>query len=358
VVCTGGCSLRWLPADWESPGRLKVADLSNSYTQFDSLCVGDCKVLPCDNEKAERVGHVLGAYQEYTMKLTKEGPLPRKNATLIADALCLMERAFDKMDLDAVEFDVHVNRDNKNDNRVFILHYEPLWAWLSSWSESKNFIEKDENTLEGLLSAFFLNYSGKRKRLYIELKAPKKCRDNGMCPTDSCTKAVKPVAAVVKKWSMDIKNNEDTIAFVSFSTQMLEAIYTALPPKLREVVDFILILGPSNWGTAIIASIPKGWIPDFDQDVIKWLKQEQWVDGVWYSPRVIKNLPTQICEINSEREKNLFVGISTYQQGRDDFMKSVRESWSKPSENFPYCGFSKNEASIAVRSFIFDIDSQ
>jgi hypothetical protein len=315
-------------------------------------------VLPCEYEKAERVGHVLGAYQEYAMKLTEEGPLPRKHTALIEDAVYLMERAFDEMDLDAVEFDVHANQAKKDEGRVVILHYEPPWAWLPFWPESKTFIERDENTLEGLLSVFFLNYAGKGKRLYIELKAPMTCRANGMRPTGSCINAVKPVAAVVEKRSVDLKNNERSIAFVSFSTQMLEAIYTALSDMIREVVDFILILGPSNRATAIIASIPKGWIPHFGQDVIKWLKREQWVNGVWYSPRIIKNLPTIICAINRERSQKLFVGVSTYQQGREDFMKSVRESWLDMPGNFTACGSGRNKASVVVRSFIFDIDSQ
>lgn len=366
LVFAGGCSFRYLPAVLESPGRLKVNDLANSYHQFDCLCVGDCKVLTCDPEKAERVGHVLGAYQEYTMKLTKEGPLPRKcankNAKQENDAVSLMKIAFDKLCLDAVEFDVHVNRKQKNESKVFILHYEPPWTWLSSWPESKPFIDDPKNTLTGLLEIFFKVYSGKGKRLYVELKAPKQCQDNGKTPTVECTDSVKRVAAVLEQqWSSLNKKNERTVAFVSFSTQMLEAMHDALSKKLGkavEFVDFILILGPSNRDTAILASIPKGWVPDFDKDEIKWLKHTDWIDGVWYSPRVIKDFPTKIFEINRERDQDLFVGISVYQQKRKDFMKSVRDSWLKVPGNFPVCDSGQRKAPALVRSFIFDIDSQ
>jgi hypothetical protein len=130
VVFAGGCSLRYLPADWESPGRLKVNNLPKAYDQFHCLCVGDCNVLSCEPEKAELVGHVLGAYQEYTMKLTKKGALPRTDIKPM-DAVTLMEKAFGERELDAVEFDVHVNLAQKNESKVFILHYEPAWAFLS-----------------------------------------------------------------------------------------------------------------------------------------------------------------------------------------------------------------------------------
>jgi hypothetical protein len=173
---------------------------------------------------------------------------------------------------------------------------------------------------------------------------------------------VKRVAAVLEQqWSALNKNNERTVAFVSFSTQMLEAMHDALLKKLQkavEAVDFILILGPSNKDIATLASIPKGWVPDFDKDEIKWLKHNDWMDGVWYSPKVIKDFPTQITEINYERDQDLFVGISVYQQKRENFMKSVRDSWLNVPENFPVCDSDQKKTSAVVRSFIFEIDSQ
>lgn len=364
LVFAWGCSLRYLPASIESPGRLKVNNLDSIYAQFDGLCNSEENVLPCNSEKPEKVGHVLGAYQEYTMKLTEKGPLPRKNSWLQKDAVTLMKTAFDEWKLDAVEFDVYADLKEKGENKVFILHYEPPWSRLSSWQESQMFINNRGNTLSALMNDFFSTYAYQGKRLYVELKAPKVCQDNGERPGQLCKDVVEPVAMQLTKQAENLMKYSGSVAFVSFSSQMLEAMYSSLDRELKKTVDFILILGPSNGIVAWLVSIPKGWVPDFDKDEIKWLKKTKWLDGVWYSPRAIKNLPNQISEINCQRIKNdkdtkcLFLGISVYQQKREDFMKSVRESWLNAQDNFSPCDYGKKKAPAVVRSFIFDIDSQ
>ena len=370
VVFTWGCSFRSLPADCESPGRLDANKIEEEYALFSDLCTETNSVIHCekfnyDHLGAERVGHVLGAYQEYTMKLTEKGPLPHGKAELQKDAVSLMEIAFKKWKLDAVEFDVHVDRE-KNMGKVFILHYEPPWARLDSWPKSQKFIDNPRNTLGLLLDNFFYSYAG-TKRLYVELKAPKRCRDNGADPNNSCKILANSVAGVFKERSDALKTHRGSVAVVSFSTQMLKAIHDALlKDKLDDTMDYILILGPTNRALAIFASILKGWVPKFDKEEEDWMKSTRWLTGVWYSPEGIEHLPEQIANINRERERKplnvdnpcLFVGISTYQQNWKAFQKSVRESWSKTPKDSPACGLNKKKAPAIVRSFIFDIDSQ
>jgi hypothetical protein len=374
LLISEGCEsadFRGLPACLESPGRLDASDLPQAFSPFENLCNDDSKVLTCipplkGRKDTERVGHVLGAYQEYTMKLTKDGPLPRRNAYQSRDAIYLMETAFNKWYLDAVEFDVHIDYENKDEERVFILHYEPPWAELSSWPDShlsRQFLDNQRNTLWKLLEVFFNNHAYKGKRLYVELKASKTCQDNGERPTDNCRIVAKRIAAVLKHWSEDIKKNCCPVAFVSFSTQMLEAMHDALSDELlHESVDFILILGPSSQIKAKIASLFKGWVPKFDKNVNDWLVQKDWLVGVWYSPGAIKDLPIKICNINKQREgkfwRRLFVGISVYQQKQEDFMEIVRNSWKQAKAKAPTCGSGESIEPAVVKSFIFDIDRQ
>ena len=367
VISAWSCSFRSLPANWESPGRLDANKIEDAYGPYSQLCKGasngiNCEKLNYDHEGAERIGHVLGAYQEYTMKLTEKGPLPHGNAELQRDAVSLMETAFSKWKLDAVELDVHVEREAKNRGRVFTLHYEPAWDRLNSWPKSQMFIDNPRNTLGLLLDHFFSRYAG-TKHLYVELKAPMKCRNNGTSPNDSCKIVTNGVAEVLKERSDALKAHKGAVAVGSFSTQMLRAIYTALlNDKLHDTIDYILILGPTNRISAIIGSIFKGWIPKFGKEETEWLVRTPWLVGIWYSPKVINDLPTQIAKINRRRNllksQCLFVGISTYQQHWEDFQKSVRESWSNIPNNLPTCGLNKKKTPAIVRSFIFDIDSQ
>ncbi len=353
AALTAGCSpseLCSLPM--ESPGRLKTSEVSEGFKKYDDIFSGEKPVLYCEGKRHERVGHVLGAYQEYPMKATRRGIKTRKYNHLAGNAVGMMKNAFDNLDLDAVELDVHVNTQKHEDENLYILHYEPDWDTLKQSQDSVKFLSDERNTFRGLLREFFPTYSAQGKRLYVELKAPADCRMNGGPSTPLCKLIAKKLASDLEKHRNYIQSGNRPIAFISFSTQLLDTVHDNLPKELRSNIDFILILSPSSRFKAWIAS-RRGWVPTFGEAAKHWMTDRAWLTGVWYSPRATNGFPDLISEINLARvssgHRRLSVGVSAYLQGSNNFIKGMRANWSHPR---------KIDAPALVQTIIYDIDSR
>jgi len=365
LLSSTGCttaSLRRMPL--ESPGRLEIDAIPAAYEAYDTVCVGTDPIVYCSGGKRpERIGHVLGAYQEYAMQLTARGTRTRKHDEMLRDATTLMQEAFDARYLDAVEFDVHMNTRDAEASAVLVLHHEPHWESLPKWPLAQGFLQNDRNSLRVLLASFFARYHQQQKRLYIELKAPEGCRAIAAPPGATCRRIAGEVAAALVSHGEVLGSDWRSIVLVSFSTQMLEAVYEALPTALRTRIDYLLIVGSASRLLSTVAS-RKGWVAPFSDKQRHWMVKTPWLTGVWYSPRAMRDFPRLIADVNVQRVDAtlpcLDVGISVYLQQVNKFLRDMERTWKDELDQatLPTCGPQQQHTPAIVRSLIFDIDSR
>jgi len=335
VSLLGGCAS--LP-DWAvSPGRVNHYELQKKVKEHEMFW----QSLPNPNdyprEKLEIIGHGVGSYRHYPMRVN-EKDFPEGNKATAKNIAYLMDTAFSSEHINAIELDAlppSTSHDLCKGERAeqkscsFIMHDEPDWTLINKSSTPKSLKYMKNNSVSAALNHFVdRGYHKKGKLMYLELKCnttKKKCADDAV-------RIFNDIKNIISNNKAE-ENKRNWLTITSFFPEALKIFQKEMKKiELDKKVDYALIAGYDKFYKKALAQA-KGKVPKFDKTIQDFIVTTRWLNRVWFSTRGIDSAGAVFEGIDKKRGayckehacKGLKYSVSSYDKDWDKFKKILKE---------------------------------
>lgn len=337
-----------------SPGMVKQKELTEHNAAFRSVC----QMLSRDaRSDFEVIGHGAGSWRYYPMGINKKGIVYGNGyAYKKTPALDIIDLIDTSIDIDpdmSIELDAHYAPKGHLITEVYpsdgayILHDIPDWNKITS-TDSHVLAYLHRNTIRNTLKHFTQKEYYTKSKIYIEIKVNKACfhakKEDSQCNTQyhKLANELQPFASQYTR-----KDKENWLCITSFSPGALTAFREALPPEIRNQVDYVLILGyTGGWPKSWLAQ-SKGFVPRFDPSIESFAVETSWLNCIWFSAQGIKDFNKRFNELTKRRIEiypdfsELEFSFSTYQKKQKKMTKRMTKA--------PLL-------QVHMRSFMLDLD--
>lgn len=323
------------PNFFVSPSRIERSQLD---TEVDKLRYFRTLEMQGDYDykSLEIIGHASASFRHYPMNIDKSLSVVGNYDTKAIDVSKLIDVAFYSDDIDSIEIDVYVaepshllckNQDKKNCS--FIMHDTPAWEDINNSTTSEAFKYMQRNTLLKVLTHFVKqDYHLKNKRLYLEIKTCQQPNheNNSSCTADASKRIIDDIQDIIEKNYLG-KGKENWLTIVSFSPIALSTAYKTLDKNSQEKVDYALIAGYDKKGfCGIKESLAqcKGPVPQFNENIEKFVLSNTWIDRVWFSTKGIAK-PNEMFQNIYNKRRDLKFSVSSYDNSEKHFYEIMKQ---------------------------------
>ncbi|MCO4764460.1 MAG: hypothetical protein KC502_23315 [Myxococcales bacterium] len=270
---------------------------------------------------ATSIGHSLGGFRSYPIKLSKTGARGRGwrgQKSMASPIAQLMDRAFSaRIGLDAVHLDAFADsgasaaqcRAAGKRPCAAICRREPRWTRLDreSYAASKAYFA--HNNLAIALTRFADKYAANGKGLYIQLHEPSGCRSAGPDGEHSCHDQIGNVIRRIAAIDGPKKRLGQGLALTSRSRHVLEtAQKKAEDLGLKsDRIQYVLIAGDHFAGGSktdkscgLVASSAQV-LERARRKELAWMAKTPWLNSVWVRPRCFSGAIGELAKVNATR---------------------------------------------------------
>ncbi len=337
-----------------SPGMVTKEELQNHNTFFTEV---SNELSTERKETFETIGHGAGSWRYYPMGINKDGRVYgngyKHKKTKAKDLIDLIETSIDIDPNMSIELDAQYAPDTHRisltypQDGAYILHDIPDWKDKATEKDSAlSYLHR--NTLKIALDHFVKKKYYKQTKVYVELKVTEDCvhLENQLI---DCNKQSQKLAKELITYasSCQRETKENWLCVTSFSPAALTDFRNSLPAADRDKFDYVLIAGyTGGWPKSKLAQ-SKGHVPEFDDRMISFAKNTEWLNCIWFSAQGITKFNTIFNTLVKERHQDhpnwnaLEFSFSTYQWNAK---KMKRKLTKCPKLEVP------------IRSFMLDLD--
>ncbi|MCB1160545.1 MAG: hypothetical protein KDK45_23800 [Leptospiraceae bacterium] len=264
------------------------------------------------------IGHRFGAHKKYPKNLNR-----RKLIEQYSETHDLADFAFSFTGLNSLEMDIRLWKDGN----VYIVH-DKLKKKLPSEARMYMF----NNSLEKFIRTFIEKEYYKKHHIYLELKLSGKIFDISnfqffpdiLNPQEKALieRTIDTLESVLAAHP-DKENIRKSIHFISFSLSSLHYLYTVS----KNEYDTFLIVSTDIFMKKSLSKM-FFYFPLTEKEKSRIIFSE-WLKGIWFDPKQIKNPMKTFHYINQERKNKLKFFLSSYGMKPEKLFKKLKGSGEK-----------------------------
>jgi hypothetical protein len=302
-------------------------DLSAETDRYQTALAGSAGFA----RPVEIILHRAGSYQEYATDINCSQFPVSAPAT---DVCVLMDLSFNEYAASAIEIDLRTVPGNPEFNKVYIVHnaINPEFV-RKDFPAIKEYLRK--NSIDVLIKHFIeKKYYAKNKKIYIELKLPRKSLFSNNASLDrneeeyvrACVSAVQDAVRINAKSPAVQKRICDSIDFISFNYFALEQVFVFAGDRFG--LHFLAATNRLLLGRA--ACIEDYELNYLNDPLIRKLAAASWLRGIWFDPRGVVGSARIFNSINDARRASgktpVYIFLFVYELKFEDLVSTLTDS--------------------------------